>query len=67
MVLDGEIVCVDDSGRPQFSDLLSTVASVLLCFDLLIHKEKDCRSESLLESQARASPSAGAGSCCILR
>jgi bifunctional non-homologous end joining protein LigD len=49
-VLDGEIVCVDDSGKPQFSDLLFHRADpCFFAFDLLIRDGKDRRSETLTD------------------
>lgn len=49
-VVDGEIVCVDDSGRPQFADLLFHRGDpCFFAFDLLIRNGKDCRSETLTD------------------
>jgi hypothetical protein len=62
MVLEGEIVYVDDSGRLQFSDLLFHRRDpCFFAFDLLIHDGKDWRSESLLDRK-RASPRVGTDS-----
>ncbi|MGH9515828.1 MAG: hypothetical protein ACRD3P_09160 [Terriglobales bacterium] len=47
-VLDGEIVCVDPSGRPQFEDLLFHRADpCFFVFDLLTRSGKDQRSLQL--------------------
>src|SRR5439155_2690843 len=49
-VLDGEIVCVDDSGKPQFNDLLFHRGNPsFFAFDLLFYKDKDWRSERLID------------------
>ncbi len=50
-VLDGEIVCVDDSGRPQFRNLLFHRGNppCFFAFDLLISDGKDLRTERLLD------------------
>jgi len=49
-VLDGEIVCVDDSGRPQFKNLLFRHGNppCFFAFDLLTYG-KDLRTERLLD------------------
>ena len=49
-VLDGEIVCVDDSGRPQFRNLLFHRGNppCFFAFDLLTYG-KDLRTERLLD------------------
>ena len=45
-VLDGEIVCLDNYGRPQFRDLLFHRAEpCFYAFDLLMRDGKDLRSE----------------------
>ena len=44
-VLDGEIVCLDKKGKPQFRDLLFH----LFAFDLLFCNGKDWRSEALVD------------------
>jgi len=47
-VLDGEIVCVDSSGRPQFTDLLFHRGDpCFFAFDLPIRHDKDERSHQL--------------------
>src|ERR1700694_2995001 len=46
IVIDGEIVCLDDAGRPQFRDLLFHRAEpCFYAFDLLMRDGKDLRSE----------------------
>ncbi len=48
-VLDGEIVCVDHEGRPQFKDLLFHKGNpCFFAFDLL-HDGKDRRLDALVE------------------
>ena len=48
-ILDGEIVCVDRGGRPQFKDLLFRKGDpCFFAFDLL-HDGKDRRLDALLE------------------
>jgi bifunctional non-homologous end joining protein LigD len=49
-VIDGEIVCVDRHGRPQFKDLLFRRGTpCFFAFDLLMLKSKDWRAERLLD------------------
>jgi bifunctional non-homologous end joining protein LigD len=49
-VLDGEIVCVDRMGRPQFRDLLFHRGDpCFFAFDLPISEGKDCRMERLTD------------------
>ena len=50
-VLDGEIVCVDDSGRPQFRNLLFHRGNppCFFAFDLLTCDGHDLRTERLLD------------------
>jgi bifunctional non-homologous end joining protein LigD len=49
-VLDGEIVCLDKRGRPQFRDLLfHRGESSFYAFDLLMYDGKDIRSERLTD------------------
>jgi bifunctional non-homologous end joining protein LigD len=49
-VLDGEIVCLDKRGRPQFRDLLfHRVAPYFCAFDLLMSDGKDLRMERLTD------------------
>jgi bifunctional non-homologous end joining protein LigD len=48
-VLDGEIVCMDRHGRPQFKDLLFHRGTpCFFAFDLLMLKGKDWRAERLI-------------------
>jgi bifunctional non-homologous end joining protein LigD len=52
-VLDGEIACVDDSGRPMFRDLLfRKTQCVFIAFDLLFLNGEDLRVLSLLKRKA---------------
>src|SRR5438105_8419086 len=52
-VLDGEIVCLDRRGRPQFNDLLFKRGQpCFFAFDLLYADGKDCRRDSLVERKA---------------
>jgi len=49
-VLDSEIVCVDNQGRPQFRDLLFHRGEpAFFAFDLLMVDGKDVRSEKLTD------------------
>src|SRR5215471_2407419 len=49
-VLDGEIACVDDCGRPIFRDLLFRKSQcVFITFDLLYLNGKDLRTLALIE------------------
>jgi bifunctional non-homologous end joining protein LigD len=49
-VLDGEIVCVDKRGRPQFNDLLFHRGEpCFFAFDLLMSDGKDLRPERLTD------------------
>jgi bifunctional non-homologous end joining protein LigD len=49
-VLDGEIVCLDKRGRPQFRDLLFHRGEpCFFAFDLLMADGKDLRSEKLTD------------------
>jgi bifunctional non-homologous end joining protein LigD len=50
IVLDGEIVCVDKKGKPQFRDLLFHRGDpAFFAFDLLICDGKDWRTERLTD------------------
>jgi bifunctional non-homologous end joining protein LigD len=52
-VLDGEIACVDDVGRPVFRDLLFRRRQcVFITFDLLFLNGKDLRTLPLMERKA---------------
>jgi bifunctional non-homologous end joining protein LigD len=49
-VLDGEIACVDESGRPVFRDLLfRRPPCIFIAFDLLYLNSKDLRTLPLIE------------------
>ena len=49
-VLDGEIVCLDKKGKPQFRDLLFHRGDpCLFAFDLLLCDGKDWRREALMD------------------
>src|SRR3989441_12031636 len=49
-VLDGEIACVDDSGRPNFRSLLFRQRQcIFIAFDLLYLNGKDLRVLPLIE------------------
>jgi bifunctional non-homologous end joining protein LigD len=49
-VLDGEIACLDQRGRPQFRDLLFRRGEpCFYAFDLLMCEGKDLRSERLID------------------
>lgn len=52
-VLDGEIDCVDECGRPVFRDLLfRRQQCVFISFDLLFLNRKDLRTLPLIERKA---------------
>ena len=52
-VLDGEIACVDDDGRPNFRDLLfQRRQCIFIAFDLLFLNGKDLRVLPLIERKA---------------
>lgn len=52
-VIDGEIACVDDAGRPVFRDLLFRRRQcVFIAFDLLFLNGKDLRPLPLVERKA---------------
>ena len=49
-VLDGEIVCLDRRGRPQFNDLLFKRGQpCFFAFDVLYADGKDFRRDALVE------------------
>jgi bifunctional non-homologous end joining protein LigD len=49
-ILDGEIVCLDEQGRPQFYDLLRRRGEpVFVAFDLLSLDGRDLRQEPLIQ------------------
>src|SRR5215813_1592185 len=52
-VLDGEIACTDESGRPTFRDLLFRKRQcIFIAFDLLYLNGKDLRPLPLIERKA---------------
>lgn len=52
-VLDGEIVCLDDRGRPQFYDLLRRRGEpIFYAFDLLWLDGEDLRARRLLSARS---------------
>jgi bifunctional non-homologous end joining protein LigD len=54
IILDGEIVCVDETGRPIFDDLFQRRGEpVYMAFDLLWLQGQDLRSLPLAERKAR--------------
>jgi len=52
-VLDGEVCCVDESGRPIFVDLLRRKEPCFVAFDLLWLNGKDLRPLPLVERKKR--------------
>src|ERR1700730_8831196 len=49
-ILDGEVVCLDNEGRPQFEDLLFHRGNpCFFPFDLLFRNGDDLRSASLMD------------------
>jgi bifunctional non-homologous end joining protein LigD len=58
-VLDGEIACVDDSGRSVFNDLLFRRREcVFFAFDLLFLNGEDLRALPLIERKVRVKETA---------
>ena len=54
-VLDGEIVCLDTRGKPQFNDLLFHRGEpCFFAFDLLMSDGKDLRTERLTDRKQDA-------------
>jgi bifunctional non-homologous end joining protein LigD len=52
-VLDGEIACLDESGRPTFRDLIFRKRRcIFIAFDLLYLNGKDLRTLPLIERKA---------------
>jgi bifunctional non-homologous end joining protein LigD len=52
-VIDGEIVCLDAEGRPQFNDLLFHRGQpVLFAFDIIVCEGQDLRMQALIERKA---------------
>ena len=52
-ILDGEIICVDETGRPIFLDLLRRKDPCFVAFDLLWLNGEDLRSLPLVERKTR--------------
>ena len=53
-VLDGEIVCLDDEGRPCFMDLMrQRTEPAFVAFDVLTHGTIDCRGWPLMRRKMR--------------
>jgi bifunctional non-homologous end joining protein LigD len=54
LVLDGEIVCLNDEGKPEFRDLLFRLGEPrFVAFDLLWHDGKDLRYSPLTERKTK--------------
>jgi bifunctional non-homologous end joining protein LigD len=52
-VIDGEICCLDEDGRPNFRDLLfRRRQAIFIAFDLLYLNGKDLRAHPLMERKA---------------
>jgi ATP-dependent DNA ligase len=52
-VLDGEVICADETGRPIFIDLLRRKEPCFIAFDLLWLNGEDLRQLPLVERKAR--------------
>jgi len=53
VVMDGEIVCLDRKGRPQFNELLFRRGTpTFIAFDLLVDSNRDLRHERLTDRKA---------------
>src|SRR5215469_15129077 len=52
-ILDGEVICVDESGRPIFLDLLRRKEPCFVAFDLLWLNGEDLRTLPLVERKTR--------------
>jgi ATP-dependent DNA ligase len=52
-ILDGEVICVDESGRPIFIDLLRRKEPCFVAFDLLWLNGEDLRPLPLIERKGR--------------
>jgi bifunctional non-homologous end joining protein LigD len=53
-ILDGEVIAADETGRPQFYDLLQhTLAAAYVAFDLLWLDSADLRPLALVERRRR--------------
>ena len=67
-ILDGEIVCFDQDGRPQFNQLLyRRAAPSFVAFDVCWLKGTDYRAQPLLTRKSILSQIIPRGSDCILR
>jgi bifunctional non-homologous end joining protein LigD len=67
LVLDGEIVCLDDKGCPQFTDLLFRRGELsFVAFDLLKIGNQDLRPEGLADRKHELRRVLGAGISPIL-
>ena len=65
-MIDGEIVCLDKNGCPQFYDLLMRRAKpCFVAFDLLASNGKDLRQERLLDRKHELRRIIGGGSVLI--
>jgi bifunctional non-homologous end joining protein LigD len=51
-ILDGEVICVDETGRPIFIDLLRRKEPCFVAFDLLWLNGEDLRPLPLIERKA---------------
>lgn len=52
-ILDGEVICVDETGRPIFIDLLRRKEPCFVAFDLLWLNGEDLRPLPLVERKKR--------------
>jgi bifunctional non-homologous end joining protein LigD len=52
-ILDGEVICVDETGRPIFIDLLRRKEPCFVAFDLLWLNGEDLRGLPLIERKKR--------------
>src|SRR5262249_49671261 len=67
-VFDGEIVCLDDAGRPQFDRLFYRRGTpVFVVFDLLWLNGREYRDAALLYRKAKLSTVVSHASKCMLR
>jgi bifunctional non-homologous end joining protein LigD len=61
VVLDGEIVVLDDAGRPSFADLMRREGQpIYVPFDVLFVEGEDIRATSLLRTGKTSLPSSSA-------
>jgi bifunctional non-homologous end joining protein LigD len=66
-VLDGEVVCLDKEGRPQFNELLfGRGVPVFVAFDVLEVNGRDVRGEVLTARKARLRRMLGGASGAVL-